>query len=178
MIIRRIKRSSLEKEPYKLWNAFVDILAMEKYEDLTAIQRTAHLCFWYDAEVQNGGHLQYFENRGTDLVQHTVLALVDIGAGCQARVLEAASRQYLSVDRRSIDTVEAFVEEALAGEFEQFDGDYHQCSPTIADLLETYLQAHQDSFVEIEDSPVPEGTPSEGFKSKLSELIARLGFKK
>jgi len=48
-----------------VWNAFVDVLAMEEYADLDPVQRIPHLCFWYDSELQNGGHFQYFENRNT-----------------------------------------------------------------------------------------------------------------
>ena len=33
------------------------------YEDLAEVQRKAHLVFWYDLQVNNGGHLQYFENQ-------------------------------------------------------------------------------------------------------------------
>ena len=52
----------MQREPYLVWNAFVDIVALTPYERLHPRQRPAHLVFWYNAEVQNGGHYQYFEN--------------------------------------------------------------------------------------------------------------------
>jgi hypothetical protein len=42
---------------------------------LSAEQRPAHLVFWYESEVQNGGHFQYFENRGTEHLAATIEAL-------------------------------------------------------------------------------------------------------
>jgi Domain of unknown function (DUF4375) len=66
MTIRKLSKSDVDAEPYCVWNAFVDLLAMEAYQDLTPEQRAAHLVFWYEHEVQNGGHLQFFENRGTE----------------------------------------------------------------------------------------------------------------
>lgn len=71
MITRKLSRAMLSQKPYEVWNAFVDLLAMENYTDLDEVQRAAHLCFWYDSEVQNGGHLQYFANRGIMLLNMT-----------------------------------------------------------------------------------------------------------
>ena len=72
---RTVSRIAAEREPHLVWNAFIDPLAMEAYEDLSPVQSVAHLDFWYDAEVQNGGHDQYFENRGTGLIAESVAAL-------------------------------------------------------------------------------------------------------
>ncbi len=55
---------------------------MEDYDDLSPEQRPAHLVYWYESEVQNGGHLQYFENRGTEHLAAAVKALGSLGAIC------------------------------------------------------------------------------------------------
>ena len=52
----------------------------EPLPDLTPEQRRAHLVFWYESEMQNGGHLQYFENRGAEHLEETVYALGLLGA--------------------------------------------------------------------------------------------------
>ncbi len=57
MIRRVVTQQMLKKNPSEKWNQFVNLLAVENYDDLTDIQRIAHLCFWYDSEVENGGHL-------------------------------------------------------------------------------------------------------------------------
>jgi hypothetical protein len=68
MKTRTLTKGEVEKEPYRVWNAYVDLLAVEDHRDLVPEQRAVYLVFWYESEVQNGGHLQYFENRGTVLL--------------------------------------------------------------------------------------------------------------
>ena len=54
---RRLGRALVAHQPYERWNAFIDLVATEDANSLTATQRTAQLAYWYDSEVQNGGHL-------------------------------------------------------------------------------------------------------------------------
>ena len=56
-----VEAGAAGREPHLIWNAFIDLIAIEDYGDLSPIQRKAHLVFWYESEVQNGGHGQYFE---------------------------------------------------------------------------------------------------------------------
>jgi hypothetical protein len=51
--IRQLATSALALQPSARWNAFIDLIATEDYEDLGDEQRIAHLAFWYDSEVQN-----------------------------------------------------------------------------------------------------------------------------
>lgn len=55
-------------------------------ERLTAIR----LAYFYDAEVLNGGHLQYFQNRGTAEAPTVVKALEVVGAVERAVLLQEA----------------------------------------------------------------------------------------
>jgi hypothetical protein len=151
VIIRKISRDLLEQKPYEAWNAFVNLVAMESYDDLDEVQRIAHLCFWYDSEVQNGGHLQYLENRGTILLDETLAALQVLGAECQYRVLKSAGHLFFTEPRDRPETVMEYVETALKGEFDSFDSAYHGCEPSIQKLLEYYLDQHKDHFIEVTD---------------------------
>jgi hypothetical protein len=90
MIIRRLTRADAERRPELVWNTFIDILSAADYENLSPGQRIPHLVFWYDSEVQNGGHGQYFDNRGISKVGKTIEALRTLGLECQADVLMAA----------------------------------------------------------------------------------------
>lgn len=139
-----------EDNPYEKWNQFIDLLAMENYNDLTEIQKIAHLCFGYDSEVQNGGHLQYFENRGTSLVNETSLALENIGAQLQNYVLSKAVEILNTEGISSIESTEDYIEEALKGKFNAIDSEYYSCEPTIGDLLEKYLQKYEEEFILME----------------------------
>ncbi|MFT6816097.1 MAG: hypothetical protein ACJAZ3_002014 [Sphingobacteriales bacterium] len=60
MIKRTLSQNQVSDEPWHVWNAFVDILAMEDYNDLGDIQKPAHSIFWYESEIQNGGIYNIF----------------------------------------------------------------------------------------------------------------------
>jgi hypothetical protein len=146
---RSVNREAAESKPYLIWNAFVDLLAMEEYADLSEVQRRAHLVFWYDSEVQNGGHLQYFLNRGTQLVPETLIALEGIGLPCQASVLRRASARWVLHERPEPQTAEEYSEQALEGEFDQYDAAFHACAPPVPDVLEQHLKMHRDEYVNL-----------------------------
>jgi hypothetical protein len=149
MPIRTLTKREAVAEPYRVWNAYVDLLGMERYEDLTPEQRPAHLVFWYESEVQNGGHFQYFENRGTAHLSETADALGRLGASCQQEVLRRAGELWLSRFRPRAETVQQFVASALEGEFSSLDSRFHACAPSLQECLETHLCDHQSTFVSV-----------------------------
>jgi hypothetical protein len=149
MKMRTLTKQEVEAEPFLVWNAYVNLLAMEDYRDLTAEQRPAQLVFWYESEVQNGGHSQYFENRGTEHSAETVEALGLLGATCQQQVLREAGELWLSRFRPRMRTAREFCDAALEGEFDAFDSRFHACWPTLQQCLEVYLARHQSSFVTV-----------------------------
>jgi hypothetical protein len=144
---RTLSRKELDAEPQRLWNAYVDLLAMEDFDDLAPEQRPAHLVFWYESEVQNGGHLQYFENHGAEHLAATIEALGLLGATCQQQVLREAGALWSAQGRQPIKDAAEFGETAVRGEFDTFDSRFHGCSRTLQQCLESYLQQHQSSFV-------------------------------
>src|SRR4051794_24907715 len=82
-----ITPAELEAGPSaRLW-----ALVMYLAEHPEARSRTELRVFWlaysYDAEVLNGGHLQYFHNRGTERVAETLASLHAIGAHHHAELL-------------------------------------------------------------------------------------------
>ena len=149
MIIRSLTKEEVGAEPFQVWNAFVDLLSMEDFRDLSPEQRPAHLTFWYESEVQNGGHFQYFENRGTEHLAATVEALGLLGATCQQQVLREAGELWLSHTRSHVQTAEEFCDPALEDEFEALDLRFHDCSPSLQECLEACLDRHQASFVSV-----------------------------
>jgi hypothetical protein len=145
----KLRRKEVEAAPYLAWNAFVDLVIMSDHEELTSVQRVAHLAMWYDSEVQNGGHLQYFENRGTQHFQETLAALTTVGAHCQHGVLEEAGYQRLSRRRTPIHSVTEYVARAHQDEYGSFDHRYHECKPELCpELLEAYLWTNINEFIE------------------------------
>jgi hypothetical protein len=147
---RTLTEPEIREQPHLVWNAFVDLLAMTRHDDdLEPRQLSAHLAFWYESEIQNGGHFQYFENYGLAQAEETVISLRQLGAESQASVLARA----LSVASRhgwgEISTVEEFVAQALDSELSGFDSEFHACAPSVDAVLETHLLAHQDWYIEV-----------------------------
>src|SRR5678816_1954741 len=98
---RRVDSGAAGREPHLIWNAFIDLIAVEDYSDLSPLQRKAHLVFWYESEVQNGGHGQYLENHGRLRLRETIAALVELGLSCQAQVLSRAADLFDHADAKA-----------------------------------------------------------------------------
>jgi hypothetical protein len=145
-----VTKKALEDDKHTVWNAFVELLAMAKYDDLAPSRRGAHLAFFYDAEVQNGGHLQYFHNRRRDPTAETIQALDALGADDQARILEQALARWNSAARLLAADLREYSAIAMEGEFEDLDSAFYRCPVQIMDHLERYLAAHEADFIERE----------------------------
>jgi hypothetical protein len=149
MKTRSLTKQDVATEPHRLWNSFVDLLAAEDYRELSPEQQPAHLVFWYESEIQNGGHLQYFENRGTERLAETIAALGSLGAPCHQQVLREAGALWHERTRPHIQSAQEFHDTALDGEFERFDARFHLCTPTLQTCLEAHLRDHEASFVRV-----------------------------
>lgn len=149
MIRRVVSRDELAVNPHLLWNSFVNLLAMEVYDDLTAEQRAAHLVFLYESEVQNGGHLQFFENHGTGLLDETISALGALGAPEHQKLPRYAGDQYTARQRPVITTAEEYSEVALEDEFGEFDRSFDKARPPLTTCLEIHLLRHTSTFIEM-----------------------------
>lgn len=149
MKIRKLTKQEVLAEPFRVWNAYVNLLALEDYQDLSPEQRPAYLVFWYDCEVQNGGHFQYFENRGTEHLTATIEALSLLGSACQQQIIAEAGALWLSRFRPHVQTAKEFCDKALDGEFGTFDARFHACLPSLQQRLEFHLEQHQSTFVSV-----------------------------
>jgi len=146
---RVLSQAVIAARPETLWNAFVDLLAMSKLDELEPRQRAAHLAFWYDSEIQNGGHLQYFANRGLEVVPETVRSLKTLGAHAQADILAEAHRLAAEQEWDTVTSVEDFVAESLEGGFSRFDDLYQSCAPTVLAVLEEHLEHHKEWYIAV-----------------------------
>jgi hypothetical protein len=141
---RTVEAGAAGREPHLIWNAFIDLIAIEDYGDLSPIQRKAHLVFWYESEVQNGGHGQYFENQGRLRLRETMSALVEMGLSCQAQVLARAADAF---DRADAEADWADV--LPSGLPEELDEAFHSCTPDVTKALQEHLAAHQTEYVDV-----------------------------
>jgi hypothetical protein len=140
---RTLELARLESDPDLVWNTFIDLLAMEEYEDLAPDQRPAHLIFWYESEVQNGGHGQYFENRRLEHLSDTKAALEAFGLIGQAAILSHAMLMLEAAPGAS-DWLEVFDETAI----EEMDAAFHACAPDIATALHQHLNRNVGVYLE------------------------------
>src|SRR5690606_31405169 len=124
MIRRQIKQQDIIADPAVSWNAFVDILATELPEELSMIQRRAQLLFWYDAEVNNGGHLQYFLNSAGEGAVETVVVLGEFGLNAHHQILSQALEACLTGLIHPIDSIPEYIDEAMEGRFDELDKRY------------------------------------------------------
>jgi hypothetical protein len=122
---------------------------MEKYDDLSPEQRPAQLVMKYEGKVQNGGHLQYFENGHGKLLDETISALGLLGATCQQQVLSEAVALWRSRRRQRIQSAQEFCDTALEGKFSELDRRFHSCTPSLQQCLESHLRQHSSRYVSI-----------------------------
>jgi hypothetical protein len=108
------------------------------------------LAFWYESEVQNGGHLQFFENQPEELIDPTMQALAVIGAVPFVPILREAVERRRSRPRPKLENVEDFIAAARLGEFDDLDRAYYNQEPVMIRFLESYLDANFGDFIEIE----------------------------
>ena len=71
---------------------------------------TVRLAFFYDAEVLNGGHLQYFVNRGTNNAPAVVAALEALNDPERANLLRSCLAEVTADPLPAIRNLEAYAE--------------------------------------------------------------------
>jgi len=149
MIRRKLSQKIIEKEEYQIWNAFIDILAMEDEKTLTDIQKNAQRAFKYESEVQNGGHVQYFENINLNDYSTIINSLKIIGANEHAKLLEKAIKHYFKDRIKYIDTIKDLIDESLKDENLKMDFEYGEIKPDMNFYLKNYLNKYLEEFIEI-----------------------------
>ena len=77
---RPVSRSTPDQHYALPWSAMVNLCAMEPLEACTPVHRQAALVFWYQSEINNGGHFQYFMNSAGVHCVEAVQALRKLGA--------------------------------------------------------------------------------------------------
>lgn len=149
MIKQILTEKQIIEEPWQVWNSFVDLVSMEQYDDLTPVQKVGSALFWYNSEVQNGGHMQYLINHGISHLKSTINAFETIENNDFTPLLKKAITIYNTLDLSSIANVEDYVEMALQDYFSECDQKFHQIEPSLEDILEEYLRNNQSAFIEI-----------------------------
>ena len=149
MIKRTISKELIGKERGLIWNAYVDLVCMEEYEDLTEIQQVGKALMMYENEVMNGGHMQFLLNHGIEELHLTIKALQFVAHNEFIQLLEAANEIYQKLDFSKIEDKESYIEMALEAHFEQCDEKFYQIEPSLYALQLDFLLDFQQEFVEL-----------------------------
>lgn len=144
----KVTKADIDADLSVIWNKFVFTIAPAKPSELTTIQFAAALAFSYHAEIMNGGHYQYFENRGTEEIDAVILSLRVIGAEAFAEIATRAKARAAEHPPKHPETVDEFVAGALEGAFDDLDRAFYRTKPEITDVLEAYIKEHEAEFIE------------------------------
>ena len=110
------------------WNRFVSDICMRDAAALSNLQRQAVICFWYDAEMQNGGHCVYFDS-DHPAPEETEAALRLIGT------------------EEIADNFRKAVTEGENDDWLQTDNAYYAFLPSLIDCLAAFIEAHKDTIL-------------------------------
>lgn len=111
------------------WNRFISDICMRDAAALSDLQRQAVICFWYDAEIQNGGHCAYFDSE------------------CYASPAETEAALRLIGTEEIADNFRKAVTEGSKDEWIQTDNDYYAFSPSLFDCLTAFVETHKDTIL-------------------------------
>ena len=126
----------------------VDLCAMEPLEACTPVQRQAALVFWYQAEVNNGGHFQYFINSAGAHRMEALQALRQLGAQKAAELLSLAILTVAGSEQSSPRSLEEYAEQEADSGLRSLDSEYYESADAeVQAALLSYLKTHEKEFV-------------------------------
>jgi hypothetical protein len=145
---RLLRRSEPDSSSALAWNAMIDLCATEPLENCTPIQRQAALLFWYQSEVNNGGHFQYFMNR-PEFPHREVLALMQaLGAPHSAYVFDAVLKHVEARLPQPAEDVQSYLAQEEDLDLSAFDMEWgSKGDEEVQACLRFLLQANENEFV-------------------------------
>ena len=108
------------------WNRFIEEICDRELSTLSSVQRKAVLCFWYDAEMNNGGYCGYvdcYPETAPDELEEAILAVA---------YKEIADNYHKAVTDGEED------------DWNETDTAYYDFSPSLTDCLRQYVEANRD----------------------------------
>ena len=106
------------------WNKFIENVCFKKLPELTQRQKSAVLAFWYDAEMNSGGHSGYFDCYSDVNPDELVWALKEIGG-----------EQYIN------NYLEA-LKDGMKDGFLKTDNYFYSSKPQLTDLVMKYVMKY------------------------------------
>lgn len=124
-----IKRNP-NSDDYKLWNKFIEQICTQDLDKLNEEQKNAVLCFYYDREMNIGGHVCYFD-------QYEKIPKKDL-----LKALEEVSNQ------KFVSILKEAIEVGKEDNYEKTDNSYLRQSPCLTEYLEQYVISNKEKMFE------------------------------
>jgi hypothetical protein len=148
-IPRQVHRSGPDAQYALTWNAMIDLCAMEPLEACSPIQRKAALLFWYQSEVNNGGHFQYFMNRPNYPHREVLALLRELGASRSAAAFNGALGRVESVLPLIAVDSESYLEREDQLDLNSFDTEWGiRGDEEVHACLSALLRENESEFVQ------------------------------
>jgi len=130
--IKKQKQKQLNDKKINIWNKFIEDVCFLELSTLNEIQKNAVLCFWYDCEVNNGGHCAYFST-----YPHSKFHSEDLFEALKIVGNNKIANNFMEALQNGIDD-----------EYEKVDNSYYQFDPSLMDYLEKYvLKNEKEIFI-------------------------------
>ena len=121
--IKKLKQKKITDKKIRVWNKFIEDVCYCELSTLNEIQKNAVLCFWYDCEVNNGGHCAYFST-----YPHSKFYYEDLFEALKIVGNNKIANNFVEALQNGIDD-----------EYEKVDNAYYQFEPALIDYLEKYV---------------------------------------
>jgi hypothetical protein len=151
-----LERLIHDSEPIHAISTLSNIWSVRANADLPCFglsrpEYVVQLCLIYSGEVGNGGHSQYFLNRGGRLIRDTLDALHAVGLPELEATLASAAAQFpngnIPTDPEETERAfEQLAEESLA-ELAQLDTHAFRFLPVVDPHLLTYVRTHKTQIL-------------------------------
>jgi hypothetical protein len=145
---RPVSRSEPDPHQALPWNAMIDLCAMEPLENCSPVQRRAALLFWYQSEVNNGGHFQYFMNKPNFPHEEVLALLAELGASHAAAVFAAVLQHMKGQFPEFAESPEDYLSQEKEADLLSFDVEWgSKGDQEIQACLLSLLRANEGEFV-------------------------------
>lgn len=115
-------------EKDKRWNMFIDEVCSKDPDELSEIQRAAVLCFWYDAEMQSGGHSGFFDCYPEINPEELISAINLVG------------------HKEISDNYQRALDDGDEDSYETVDTAYYNFEPSLCDLLMEFVENNREEI--------------------------------
>lgn len=108
------------------WNRFIEEICGCDLSVLSPVQKKAVLCFWFDSEMENGGHSGHLENHPETNPDELENAILAIGG------------------KEIADNYRKAITDGEEDDWEEADNAYYDFDPSLCDCLQEFVEKNKD----------------------------------